>query len=510
MPIAASEVAVAERISQLGDEQEQRNDHDPAADPEERAEEAGHEPDQDQPHPPMLERVASARRVARAPRLGARRGGALPRLRRRARADRRPAGRRGPSCPRRARSSNDSPAATRSSRVVSGRAGDDVRARVGVDGVVYVGSHGLELEPEASAGGRGSAAFAADAVAGADTELKGLSVAFHFRTADGRARRRVRALEEIADRARATKGSIARFGRKVLEVLPPLDSNKGTAVRQLLADAGLRRALVAGDDTTDLDAFRAVDGLELRGARRGRRRRVAAAAARGAPTSSSRARRVRRAAAAAVMHVDEAVLAPVRARFGTPVVLPWQRRDQRRRVGGRDAQPGAHARRDALHPRSGAPARAHPQAAVRRGRVATAGRRRHAGRGLRRRRRPRGARGDRAARRAAALPRGDARALHERGAGAAVAHARLPRRDRGRRRSSPAIPARSRTPAGGRSPSSPARYARGCSRPTARSGATASRCTMRRFRPWRRAPPCRRRRSRSSSGPSRTCRSASR
>jgi trehalose 6-phosphate phosphatase len=49
----------------------------------------------------------------------------------------------------------------------------------------------------------------------------------------------------------------------VLEVLPPLETNKGTAVRRLLDERGLRRALVAGDDTTDLDAFAAVDGLEL-------------------------------------------------------------------------------------------------------------------------------------------------------------------------------------------------------------------------------------------------------
>ncbi len=69
-------------------------------------------------------------------------------------------------------------------------------------------------------------------------------------------------LEELAARARAD-GLVARFGRKLLEVLPPLAANKGTAVHQLLADAGLRRALVAGDDTTDLDAFHALDGLEL-------------------------------------------------------------------------------------------------------------------------------------------------------------------------------------------------------------------------------------------------------
>ena len=49
----------------------------------------------------------------------------------------------------------------------------------------------------------------------------------------------------------------------VLEIRPPLETNKGTAVRSLLAARGLRRALYAGDDTTDLDAFRALEELEL-------------------------------------------------------------------------------------------------------------------------------------------------------------------------------------------------------------------------------------------------------
>jgi trehalose 6-phosphate phosphatase len=144
--------------------------------------------------------------------------------------------------------------------VVSGRAGDDVRARVGVDGVVTVGSHGLELDPSAEEWRARIAAFA-DAAAWPDTERKGLAVSFHYRRAEDE-RTAVTRLEEIAARAR-TNGLVARFGRKVLEVLPPLEANKGTAVSQLLADRGLRRALVAGDDTTDLDAFRALDGLEV-------------------------------------------------------------------------------------------------------------------------------------------------------------------------------------------------------------------------------------------------------
>jgi trehalose 6-phosphate phosphatase len=144
--------------------------------------------------------------------------------------------------------------------VVSGRAGEDVVRRVGVGGVVGVGSHGLELDPEAERWRPRIAAFA-DGAGWADTERKGLTVSFHFRTAPDEAAARGE-LETLAERARAD-GLVARFGRKVLEVLPPLEANKGTAVRRLLEARGLTRALVAGDDTTDLDSFRAVDGIEL-------------------------------------------------------------------------------------------------------------------------------------------------------------------------------------------------------------------------------------------------------
>jgi trehalose-phosphatase len=92
-------------------------------------------------------------------------------------------------------------------------------------------------------------------------EVKGLAVAFHFRgRADERAA--VRELDAIAESARE-EGLVARYGRKILEVLPPVGSHKGTAVRQLLEKHGLRRALAAGDDTTDIDSFAALDGLEV-------------------------------------------------------------------------------------------------------------------------------------------------------------------------------------------------------------------------------------------------------
>jgi trehalose 6-phosphate phosphatase len=146
--------------------------------------------------------------------------------------------------------------------VVSGRASEDVRERVGVNGVVCVGSHGLELEPQAERWRRTLAAFAADAPwPRSETEVKGLAVAFHFRgrADEGEA---VRELDAIAESAR-DEGLVARYGRKVLEVLPPVGSHKGTAVRHLLSEHGLRRALAAGDDTTDIDSFAALDGLDV-------------------------------------------------------------------------------------------------------------------------------------------------------------------------------------------------------------------------------------------------------
>jgi trehalose-phosphatase len=146
--------------------------------------------------------------------------------------------------------------------VVSGRATADVQTRVGVEGILYVGSHGLELEPENERWSRTLAAFARDAPwPEREVEVKGLAVAFHFRDrADEAAARRE--LDAIAERARE-QGLVARYGRKVLEVLPPVGSDKGTAVRDMLDSFGLRRALAAGDDTTDLDAFAALDGLEV-------------------------------------------------------------------------------------------------------------------------------------------------------------------------------------------------------------------------------------------------------
>jgi trehalose 6-phosphate phosphatase len=143
---------------------------------------------------------------------------------------------------------------------VSGRAGAEAQRIVGVAGLTYVGNHGLELAEDAAAWEGRLAQFLAT-VAWPSIENKGLTASLHYRAAGDWESARA-ALEQISLRAER-EGFVARFGRKVLEVLPPLDVNKGTAVRHLLAERGLRRALYAGDDTTDLDGFAALDDLDV-------------------------------------------------------------------------------------------------------------------------------------------------------------------------------------------------------------------------------------------------------
>jgi trehalose-phosphatase len=142
---------------------------------------------------------------------------------------------------------------------VSGRPGDVARAIVGVPELTYVGEHGLELEPAALEWVEPIHAFAEKTRWSA--EIKPLTAAFHYRGSDDREGARS-LLEEVAIAARA-EGFRTRWGRLVLEVLPPVDATKKTAVTRLLTAHNLHRALYAGDDTTDLDGFTALNGLEL-------------------------------------------------------------------------------------------------------------------------------------------------------------------------------------------------------------------------------------------------------
>jgi len=162
---------------------------------------------------------------------------------------------------------------------ISGRRAEEARRLVGVEGIAYAGNHGLELlapgaeSPSFDPALRGregdAAAFLAAldadvlAAAGLRVEDKGPIQALHWRGAADE--RRAEALgHEIA--AYAGRADLElRWGRKVLELRPPGSGGKDAAVAALLSTSGVSVAAYAGDDRTDLDAFRRLRELEREG-----------------------------------------------------------------------------------------------------------------------------------------------------------------------------------------------------------------------------------------------------
>lgn len=162
--------------------------------------------------------------------------------------------------------------------VVSGRDLDDVRALVGVGGIFYAGSHGFDiLAPDGSrhqkARGHLPALEAAEAelrpalegIQGARLERKRFAIAVHHREVSGEATAEV---EAAVDRAAAAHPELRKTGgKKVFELRPAVDWDKGKAVLWLLEVLGLDRGdahpIYIGDDETDEDAFRAIRGRGL-------------------------------------------------------------------------------------------------------------------------------------------------------------------------------------------------------------------------------------------------------
>ncbi len=152
---------------------------------------------------------------------------------------------------------------------ISGRRAEEARRLVGLDSLAYAGNHGLELllpgdtvvQADPSVAGREQEAveFLAGIdgrieAAGLRREDKGPIQALHWRGSADEAAAESRAHEIAIAAGRA--GLEPRWGRKVLELRPVGGGGKDGAVASLLADERLDRAVYAGDDRTDLDAFR--------------------------------------------------------------------------------------------------------------------------------------------------------------------------------------------------------------------------------------------------------------
>jgi trehalose 6-phosphate phosphatase len=158
--------------------------------------------------------------------------------------------------------------------VVSGRGLADVRVRAAIAGIAYAGNHGMEIEgaglhrihPQAAAARPELEAVAAviepalEGIDGAFLEDKGLTLSIHYRLAPDHAEEvREIVLEAVGGRA----GLAVTEGKMVIEVRPRVEWHKGRAVLFLLEQMQPPKdapVLYLGDDRTDEDAFRALQG----------------------------------------------------------------------------------------------------------------------------------------------------------------------------------------------------------------------------------------------------------
>jgi trehalose-phosphatase len=157
--------------------------------------------------------------------------------------------------------------------ILSGRELDDVCQRVGIDGIVYAGSHGFDI-----AGPRGLRKQMATeilpivdvaekelkeklaGISDASLERKRFSIAAHYRNVN---ESDIAKVERVVNEVVARHGELRRIdNKKVYELQPNVDWNKGRAVIWMLEALGLARPetlpVYIGDDLTDEDAFRAI------------------------------------------------------------------------------------------------------------------------------------------------------------------------------------------------------------------------------------------------------------
>ncbi len=162
--------------------------------------------------------------------------------------------------------------------MVSGRGLEDLRCRVDVDGLVYAGNHGLEIDgPElefihpdaAQLTGKISEIFVRleetlGRLPGVVGENKRLSLSFHYRQTPDEWIPQVEELfcQVVAPAVEKGLAKITR-GKKVLEVRPNLDWGKGHAIQQINgACSSVELTSFFGDDLTDEDGFEVVNRLE--------------------------------------------------------------------------------------------------------------------------------------------------------------------------------------------------------------------------------------------------------
>lgn len=165
--------------------------------------------------------------------------------------------------------------------VITGRAVDDIAARIDIDDMFVVGNHGLEWFEKGTRRDHEAGTAAIEAVkyvleqteaalAGQiDTsnmiwENKRLSATIHFRNVENPALTE-QLLLPIVQPLAEENGLRCTTGKMIVELRPLAKVTKGTALTELVEMNNLESAVFIGDDVTDVDGFRALHELRAQG-----------------------------------------------------------------------------------------------------------------------------------------------------------------------------------------------------------------------------------------------------
>jgi len=154
---------------------------------------------------------------------------------------------------------------------VSGRATVEVKNMINIDGMVYIGNHGLERWIG------GHSEFIKDArgylpvieavtkelspllsIEGLSIENKGVTATIHYRLCPDHQSARQDILAAIENLPRAKSLRIMQESKYAINLLPPVRVDKGTGILDLIQEYNLRGSIYLGDDITDIYAFRAI------------------------------------------------------------------------------------------------------------------------------------------------------------------------------------------------------------------------------------------------------------
>jgi len=168
--------------------------------------------------------------------------------------------------------------------IISGRALKDIKNKIGLEGIIYAGNHGLEIDgPKIKFKSPVSSGYMTilkkikailkkklSKIRGVIVEDKGLTLSVHYRLVDAKDVRLVKTVfhEALVYYIVSNRVKI-RSGKKVLEIRPPVEWDKGKIVLWLLARLKFSLgkepcvSIYIGDDVTDEDAFKALKNTGL-------------------------------------------------------------------------------------------------------------------------------------------------------------------------------------------------------------------------------------------------------